>query len=86
MDTSELKTKVLAEIQRVPEARLSELYDFIRDFRSRFEPDLHSRQPIDFAGCWSDLPLETYTEFLEDIAQRRQHSESCGEYRETSLD
>lgn len=87
MNRSELRTKVLQEIQHIPENRLVELYNLIHAFR--LQVDLVNAQPqsiLDFAGCWSDLPDETYTEFFGDISFRRQQAFSQRQHRETSPD
>lgn len=73
MNSSELRTQVWKEIQQVPEGKLVELYDLIHTFRLQAEPA--NQQPIlQFAGCWSDLPDDTYSEFLDDISLRRQNA------------
>ena len=75
MNSSELRTKVLQEIQSVPDDKLIELLELIHTFRLRSEPAHSPSQMImKFAGCWQDLPNETYTDFLDDISQRRQQA------------
>ncbi|MEQ9549519.1 MAG: hypothetical protein RIM23_07865 [Coleofasciculus sp. G3-WIS-01] len=75
MNSSELRTKVLQEIQSVPDDKLIELLDLIHTFRLRSEPAHSPSQVImKFAGSWRDLPNDTYTEFLNDISQRRQQA------------
>lgn len=85
MNTSELRIKVLAEIQQIPEEKLAEVYKLIHEFRVQGTqdslPDL-----MEFAGCWNDLPSETYTEFMDDVYTRRQQAFSQRVNRETSLD
>jgi hypothetical protein len=69
MSRSELETKVLAEIQLLSEERLAHLYEIIRAFQ------LTPTQPqntMQFAGCWNDLPADTYIALTDDLAQRRQ--------------
>lgn len=85
MDNAELKTKVLQEIEHIPENRLVELYDLIHTFRLQSElGSSQSQSTMQFAGCWSDLPSEVYTEFLDDISLRRQQAFSKRRNRETS--
>jgi hypothetical protein len=75
MNSSELRTKVLQEIQSVPDEQLIELLELIHTFRLRSESAHSSSQIImKFAGGWRDLPNDTYTEFLDDISQRRQQA------------
>lgn len=84
MSSSELRTKVLQEIQHVPEDKLVELYDLIHAFRLCAEPVNPQTQSIlQFAGCWSDLSDETYTAFFDDIFLRRQQAFSRRQNRET---
>jgi len=86
MNISDLRTKVFEEIQTVPDDRLIELLEVIHSFRLRSEPTNAPIQPImQFAGCWNDLPNETYTEFLDDISPRRQQAFQQRQNRETRL-
>ncbi|MEQ8468601.1 hypothetical protein [Coleofasciculus sp. E1-EBD-02] len=86
MNISDLRTKVFEEIQSVPDDRLIELLEVIHSFRLRSEPVSSPIQLImQFAGCWNDLPKETYTEFLNDISQRRQQAFQERQNRETRL-
>ncbi|PSB00338.1 hypothetical protein [Merismopedia glauca] len=86
MNTSFLRTKVLQEIQQVPEEKLAELYDLISSFRVSSIQSSTSTQLalMEFAGCWKDLPGETYTDFLDNISTRHQQAFSTRENRETS--
>jgi hypothetical protein len=87
MDNSDLRTKVLEEIQSVPEEQLSELYRLVHSFRIDVTSKHTSPQTImQFAGCWSDISDETYTEWLEDIDLRRQQAFSQRQNREASFD
>jgi len=75
MNVSELRAKVVEEIQNIPEDKLTELLNLIHAFRLRLEPaSFPSHSIMKFAGCWNDLPDDTYTEFLDDISQRRQQA------------
>ena len=87
MNDSDLRTKVLEEIQRVPEDQLSELYNLVHSFRVSFTSNHTSPQNLmQFAGCWSDMSDETYTEWLDDISLRRQQAFSQRQNREASFD
>jgi hypothetical protein len=87
MNDSDLRTKVLEEIQRVPENQLSELYDLVHSFRlsATFNRTL-PQELMQFAGCWSDMSDETYTDWLDDISLRRQQAFSNRQNREASFD
>jgi hypothetical protein len=67
MNTSDLKSKVLEEVQLVPEEQLIALYNLVHSFRLSSQSDKPTSQNVmQFAGCWSDLSTEEYTEFLDD--------------------
>lgn len=86
MKISDMRTKVFEEIKSVPDDKLIELFDLIHTFRLRSQPATSQIQLImEFAGCWQDLPNETYTEFLDDTYQRRQEAFSQRQNRETSF-
>lgn len=75
MESSTLKSKVLEEINLVPEDRLRQVYDFVHYFRLGLETSRsNGKQIMDFAGCWRDMPDEMFTDFLEEITQRRQQA------------
>jgi len=76
MNSSTLKPKVLEEINLVPEDKLRQIYDFVHYFRLGLEMSRsNARQTtMQFAGCWRDMPDEMFTDFLEEITQRRQRA------------
>jgi hypothetical protein len=86
MNASELRTKVLAEIQRIPEEKLAEVYDLIHRFRVESETGFNTVPMMRFAGCWDDMNQEVYDEFIDEITLRRQQAFSRRQGRETSLD
>ena len=86
MHISDLKTKVLEEIQLVPEDQLAELYSLVHSFRLRSTRSPFPKNLMQFAGCWNDLPDEDFTEFLDDLSQRRQQAFSQRQRRETNFD
>lgn len=87
MNTSDLKTKVLEEIQLVPDDQLVALYDLVHSFRLQFNsPNSQTHNLMQFAGCWSDLSTEDYTQLLDDLSQRRQQAFSQRQSREASFD
>lgn len=86
MDISQLRAKVVEEIQSIPEDKLTQLLQLIHAFRIKSEPaSLPHNSIMNFAGCWNDLPEDTYTEFIDDISLRRQQAFSQRQNRETSL-
>jgi hypothetical protein len=70
MNISDLKTKVFEEIQQIPDNKLIELFSLIHTFRLRLKPAPSQAQLImQFAGCWKDLPNETYTALPDALEQ-----------------
>jgi hypothetical protein len=71
-----IKNKVLKEIDLIPEDKLADLYNFIHHFRLGLEKSqvTKSKQILAFAGCWEDIPEETFTDFTTEIAQRRRQA------------
>lgn len=68
MNSSTLKTKVLEEIDLVPEDKLPQVYDFIHYFRLGLETSgSDANRIMQFAGCWQDMPDDMFTEFLASI-------------------
>ncbi len=87
MNDSDLKTKVLEEIEHIPADQLSELYNLVHSFRLSSESNRTSPQSImQFAGCWNELPNEIYADWLDDISFRRQQAFSQRHHREARPD
>ena len=75
MDSLNLRTKVITEINLVSPDKLEELYNFIHYFRLGIEvsqPSLNKN--MQFAGCWNDMSNEVFTNFNEEIITRRQQA------------
>lgn len=75
MDYSTPKNQIIEEINLIPEDKLIELYDLIHGFRLTLKPSENNVNEImKFAGCWQDLSEEEFTDFSQEIEQRRQNS------------
>jgi len=75
MNYSTPKNKIIEEINLIPEDKLIELYDLIHGFRLTLKPSENNVNEImKFAGCWQDLSEEEFTDFSQEIEQRRQNS------------
>ncbi|MEO0841131.1 MAG: hypothetical protein AAF063_19775 [Cyanobacteria bacterium J06643_5] len=84
MESSNIRTEVIKEINLIPEEKLRELYNFIHYFRlgvenkfetviSRTEDDDKRREKImQYAGSWNDMSDEAFADFYEEIITRRQ--------------
>ena len=64
--------KIIAEINLIPKDKRKELYDLIHKFRIGLERSHNNIDEImQFAGSWSDMPEEDFSDFYEEIEQRR---------------
>jgi len=87
MDILNIRTKVITEINLIPEDKLEELYDFIHYWRLNIESFPGSREKtMQFAGCWNDMSDEMFTNFSEEINIRRQQAFFERRSDETSFD
>ena len=68
-----IKSKVLQEIDLIPDDKLTDVYNFIHYFRLGLEKaQLTQAKPgLAFAGCWQDMPDEMFNDFTTEITQRR---------------
>jgi hypothetical protein len=75
MDSLNLRTKVIAEINLVADDKLEELYNFIHYFRLGVEVSQDLLNPtMEFAGCWNDMSDEMFANFSQEINTRRQQA------------
>jgi hypothetical protein len=88
MDTTELRAKVLAEIQQIPESKLVALYELLHQFRLNLEATHGNRAEsiMQFAGCWNDLSDDAFNELVEEVYQRRRQAFSERSAREIDFD
>ncbi len=68
-----IKSKVLQEIDLIPEDKLADLYNFIHYFRLGLEKSqvTEPKPTLAFAGCWKDMSDEMFNDFTAEIRQRR---------------
>jgi hypothetical protein len=87
MDSLNLRTKVITEINLIPEEKLAELYNFLHYFRLGIEASQVSpEQNMQFAGCWNDMSEQMFADFNEETRTRRQQAFLGRRSDETSLD
>jgi hypothetical protein len=79
MTNSEWRMKVFEEVQQIPDAQLAQVYELIHEFRLNSEIN-NAANIMQFAGCWSDLSDEVYSEFIDEITTRRQQAFSQRDY------
>lgn len=71
------QNQIIEEINLIPEDKRKELYDLIHNFRIGLERSPSNINEImQFAGSWSDMSEEDFSNFCEEIEQRRQASSS----------
>lgn len=86
MEPSKIRTKLLKEINLIPEEKLQELYDFIYYFRVGVEVSKGKPEKImQFAGCWDDMLDEIFADLNEEIITRRQQAFSGRRSDESSF-
>ncbi len=71
------KNKIIEEISLIPDEKIAELYDLIHNFRIGLNQSENNINDImQFAGCWEEMSETDFTDFCEEIEQRRQSSSS----------
>ena len=71
------QNQIIAEINLIPEDKRKELYELIHQFRIGLDRLKHNQDEImQFAGSWSDMAEEDFSDFCEEIEQRRQATSS----------
>ena len=84
MNSADLRTKLIEEIKHIPDTELAGLYDLIQTFRLASTRSATS-DLMSFAGCWQDLPEDSYQELIDEISDRRQTAFSERRNRESSI-
>jgi hypothetical protein len=74
MDHLTKKNDIFAEINLIPEDKLTELYNLIHYFRITLKSSENISKILEFASCWQDLSEEEFTDFSQEIEERRQNS------------
>lgn len=65
MRESVMLSKVIEELNLIPEHKLSEVYDFTHYFRIGLQKSKGNvDQTMKFAGCWEDMPENLFNEFF----------------------
>ena len=83
-----IKDKVIQEINLIPEDKLADVYNFIHYFRLGLETSAHhaNKQTLAFAGCWREMPDETFSAFMSEITERRHQAFTRRRSGESSTD
>ena len=80
-----LQDKILAELEKIPETKLAELYDIIYRFRLGLEREQRENPTMKLAGAWADMPVERFQSLLDEIGTRRQQAFSRRRADETGF-
>jgi len=72
MEQLQMREKVIAELRDIPDEKMKKIYEYIRLLR--IDPQ-NSSSNVDkimgFAGCWSDMPDNTFSDFIQEVKDRR---------------
>ena len=72
MSQLEMREKVIEELRKIPDEKMENIYEYIHHIRTETQ---NSRTNVDkimsFAGCWSDMPDNAFTEFIQEMRDRR---------------
>ena len=75
MSSSAERTKVIQEVELIPEDKLSDVYTLLHYFRLGLQSaEKQGRSAMRFAGCWADMPGETFAAFLQETKERRRRA------------
>ena len=73
---TQIRNRILRRVQRVPEAKLGELDEFLAKLE---QVAGNSQRGISYAGLWSDLDQDIFDSFTVNLSQRRQNSRRRGD-------
>lgn len=62
---------IFEELKLIPEAKLTEIYDFIHYYRLGLKSEMSGNPTLELAGAWSDMSEEEFQDFLEETETRR---------------
>ena len=87
MSSSAERTKVMQEIELIPEDKLPDVYTLLHYFRLGLQSaEKQRRSVMQFAGCWEDMPGESFAAFLQEVKERRRRAFSGRRSGETGAD
>ena len=72
MSQLEMREKVIEELRKIPDEKMENIYEYIHHIRTETQNSMTNVDKImSFAGCWSDMPDNAFTEFIQEIRDRR---------------
>ena len=88
MSAAIIKSKLINEIDLIPDDKLLEVYNVIHYFRlgtqkveTKTKKDL-----LSYSGSWKEMDAEVFDDYMLDIAKRRKKAFSARRDNETSTD
>jgi hypothetical protein len=86
MEQLQMREKVIAELRGIPDEKMEKVYEFIRYLRA--EPQnarTNVDKIMDFAGCWSDMPDNVFSEFIQEMKDGRAQAFAGRRQNETGV-
>jgi hypothetical protein len=72
MEQLQMREKVIAELRGIPDEKMEKIYEYIRLLQ--IEPQnskTNADKIMGFAGCWSDMPDNAFSDFIQEVKDRR---------------
>lgn len=68
---TQIRSKILRKIQRIPFDRLKEIVDFVSKLES---PTNKKEINLSYAGAWKNIGDDTFESLTDDLIKRRRHN------------
>ena len=86
MKVSTMREKLINEITKIPDEKVSDVFDFVHYFRLGL--GVKSSDPekiLQLAGSWEDMSNDDFDKFLTEMKTRRKNAFSSRNNRETGI-
>ena len=76
VEQMQIREKVIEELKMISDEKMEKVYDFIHNLNTDLQRSATDYDKLmSFAGCWSDMPDNDFSEFIQEIRDRRaQHN------------
>ena len=72
MEQLQIREKVIEELRGIPDEKMEKVYEYIRYLRTESQNSrTHADKIMGFAGCWSDMPDSAFSDFMQEMKDRR---------------
>ena len=72
MERLEIREKVIEELRKIPDEKMENIYEFIRHIRAGPQNSSTNVYKIMcFTGCRADMPENAFSEFIQEMRDRR---------------